>query len=33
MSAFTDLSYNIGPHGKSDGLCGLVLGFQTHKEA
>jgi hypothetical protein len=22
----------LGPHGKSDGLCGLVLGFHTNKE-
>jgi hypothetical protein len=27
-----DLGMRLGPHGQVDGLCGLVLGFYTHKE-
>jgi hypothetical protein len=26
------LGMRLGPHGQVDGLCGLVLGFHTHKE-
>jgi hypothetical protein len=26
------LGMRLGPHGLGDGLCGLVLGFHTHKE-
>jgi hypothetical protein len=26
-----DLEMRLGPHGKGDGLCGLVMGFHTHK--
>jgi hypothetical protein len=26
------LGMRLGPHGQADGLCGLVLGFHTHKE-
>jgi hypothetical protein len=26
------LGMRLGPHGLVDGLCGLVLGFHTHKE-
>jgi hypothetical protein len=26
------LGMRLRPHGKVDGLCGLVLGFHNHKE-
>jgi hypothetical protein len=26
------LGIRLGPHGLGDGLCGVLLGFHTHKE-
>jgi hypothetical protein len=26
------LGMRLGPHGLGDGLCGLVMGFHTHKK-
>jgi hypothetical protein len=26
------LGMRLGPHGKVDGICGLVMGCHTHKE-
>jgi hypothetical protein len=27
-----DLEMRLGPHGQFDGICGLVMGFHTHKK-
>jgi hypothetical protein len=32
VSVKSTLEMRLGPHGKVDGLCGLVMGCHTHKE-